>query len=376
MIAVDVLVIGAGISGAAAASALADRAKVALVEMEAQPGQHTTGRSAALFTPHFGSPAMRCLNAASRPFLAAPPSDFCDHPLLTPRGALTLAAPGDEARLTLTLAAGTTEDPIVLLSAAEAQVLAPLVRPERIVAAAYEPGVSDIDVAALHQGFLKRFRRRGGKLALKAPVTALVRKDGVWHVTAGNESYVAPVVVNAAGAWGDEIGHLAGATPVALTPLRRTAIVVDAPAGIDVAALPLVEFAGHGPYLKPDGGRVMASLADETPDRPHDVQPDDMDVAHLVDWLETNTTISVRTAPRAWAGLRSFVPDRDPVAGFDPDLPGFFWLVGQGGCGIMMAPSLGELTAGLILDNATPAALVAAGVDALGLSPIRMRRAA
>jgi D-arginine dehydrogenase len=376
MNAVDVLVIGAGISGAAAASAIAGRARVALLEAEALPGQHTTGRSAALYTPNFGSDAMQRLNGASRAFLTTPPDDIAKTSLLSPRGALTIAPPGAEAALAATLAAGTTEDPVVLLSATEAGVLAPLIRPEHIAAAAFEPGVADIDVAALHQGFLARLRRRGGRLVLKAPVTALKHDGRAWDVTAGNERWTAPVVVNAAGAWGDTVAALAGAAPVGLMPLRRTALVVDPPAGCAVAALPLVEFAGHGPYLKPDGGRIMASLADETPDQPHDVQPDDMDVAVLVDWLERHTTITVRKAPRAWAGLRCFVADRAPVVGFDPDRPGFFWLVGQGGCGIMMAPTLGDLAAGLILDDRAPTALAEVGIDAMTLAPGRMRRAA
>lgn len=376
MSAVDVLVIGAGISGAAAASALAARAKVALVEAESQPGYHTTGRSAALYTPNFGSDVMRRLNRASRAFLTTPPDDIADHSLLAPRGALCLAPPGAEDTLAEALAAGTAEDPVHRLSAAEARGLAPLIRPEHIAAAAFEPGVTDIDVAALHQGFLRRFRRRGGVIALKAPVVAMRHDGHLWHVTAGNETWTARTVVNAAGAWGDVVASLAAARPVGLQPLRRTALVVDAPDGIDVDTLPLVEFAGHGPYLKPDAGRIMASLADEAPDAPRDVLPEDLDVAVLVDWLETRTTIRVRKAPRAWAGLRSFVADRDPVVGFDPDRPGFFWLVGQGGCGIMMSPSLADLTAGLILDGAAPPDLVAAGIDPAALSPARMRRAA
>jgi D-arginine dehydrogenase len=376
MSAVDVLVIGAGISGAAAAAFLAERARVVLVEAEDMPGRHATGRSAALYTPNFGTDTMRRLNEASRSFFLTPPDGFCDTPLLSPRGALTIAPPGREAELAATLAGGTARDPIRPADGAEARALAPLVRPEWVGAAAYEPGVADIDVAALHQGFLRLFRRRGGRLVVKAPVGAVAREASGWRVSAGGETWSTPVVVNAAGAWGDVVGALAGLEPVGLTPLRRTALVVDAPAGVDVARLPLVEFVGHGPYIKPDGGRVMASLADETPDVPHDVQPDDMDIAVLVDWLERHTAIAVRRAPRSWAGLRSFVADRAPVAGFDPAAPGFFWLVGQGGCGIMMAPSLGELTAGLVLDGAMPARLAADGIDAAPLSPSRMRRAA
>lgn len=365
----DFLVIGAGISGAAAAHALAAHGSVLLLEAESLPGHHATGRSAALYTPNFGTPLVCRINAAGRAFFETPPEDFAAAPLLGRRGGLTLAKPGEEARLAEALAAATPRDPIERIEAAEAARLAPVIRAELIGAAAYEPGVADMDVATIHQGFLQGLRRRGGRLICKAPVTALARDAGIWTVTAGAETHQAPIVVNAAGAWGDVIGRMAGAAPQSLQPKRRTAIVVAPPAGLVAATMPLVEFVGHSPYLKPDGGRLMASLADETPVPPQDAQPDDLDVAVLVDWLERHTHLAIRTAPRAWAGLRSFVPDLNPVAGFDPERAGFFWLIGQGGFGIMMAPTLARITAELVTTGALADDLVALGIRAADLAP-------
>lgn len=369
----DFAVIGAGISGASVAFELQSRARVVLIEAESQPGYHSTGRSAALYTPNFGPAIVRRINAAGRAFFEAPPDGFAEAPLLSPRGALTLFKPGDEAELAAFLTNGTERDPIHAIPVAEALRLAPLVRPEMIAAAAFEPGVTDMDVAAIHQGFLRGFRHRGGDIRRAQPVTALTRDGRGWRVTAGGEAIAAATVVNAAGAWGDAVAALAGARPVGLVPKRRTALVVDGPEGLDLHGMPLVEFAGDAPYLKPDGGRVMASLADETPVEPQDIQPDDLDVATLVEWLETHTRTRVRKAPRTWAGLRSFVADAGPVVGFDPELAGFFWLIGQGGYGIMMAPTLARIAAALATGGNVPADAAAAGVDAADLSPTRCR---
>lgn len=365
----DFLVIGAGISGAAAAHALAAHGSVVLLEGESLPGHHSTGRSAALYTPNFGPALVRRINAAGRAFFETPPDGFAETPLLTPRGGLTLARPGEEAALADVLAHSTTRDPIYEIPLDEAARLAPIMRPELVGSAAYEPGVADMDVAAIHQGFLRGLKHRGGHLVCSAPVTALVRTTGVWRATTPKETFEAPIVVDAAGAWGDVVAGLAGARPQSLQPKRRTAIVVDGPAGLDVHSMPLVEFAGHGPYLKPDGGRVMASLADETPVEPQDVQPDDMDVAVLADWLEQHTRIQIRKAPRSWAGLRSFVPDQVPIAGFDAVCDGFFWLIGQGGFGIMMSPTLGRITAELVTTGRLSAELTDLGILSEDLAP-------
>lgn len=367
----DFVVIGAGVSGAAAAWELAAHGSVVLLEAEERPGYHATGRSAALYTPNFGAPLVRAISAAGRDFFERPQDDFADAPLVSPRGALTLARPGEEAALDAVVAASTKRDPILRIGRDEAIARAPAIRAEMIGAACYEPGVADMDVAAIHHGFLRGLRRRGGALVCGARARSLDRADGAWTVAAGGERYQAPVIVNAAGAWGDVVAALAGAAPVGLTPKRRTAIVTPAPSGMPVADMPLIEFAGDMPYLKPDGGRVMASLGDETAVAPHDVQPNDLDVAVLADWLARHTHVAVRVAPKAWAGLRSFTSAGTPVVGFDPVAPGFFWLVGQGGYGIMMAPTLARICADLALRGAVSPDLTARGLDAAALAPSR-----
>ena len=368
----DFLIVGAGVSGLALGAELAAVGATLVLEAESMPGTHATGRSAALWTPNFGPPVVRALNRAGGEFLAHPPDGFADAALLSPRGALSVAAPGAEGALDEVVAAGRAAHPVHRIGAAEALALAPLLRPERVAAAAFEPGVADIDVDALQRGFLVRLRERGGRLACDAPVARCERVAGGWRVEAGGASLVARTLVNAAGAWADGLAALAGARPVGLVPKRRTAIVVDAPPGLELSGMPLVDFAGTHAYCKPDAGRLLASPGDETPTHAHDVRPDEMDVALMVERLETETFVDVRTAPRAWAGLRTFAPDGLPVVGFDPGAPGFFWLAGQGGYGIMMAEPLARLAAGLIVGGGVPGNLAAAGgVDVGALAPRR-----
>lgn len=370
----DFLVIGAGISGASAACSLARLGKTLLLEAEALPGYHSTGRSAALYTPNFGSPVVRKLNMAGHGFFAAPPEGFSERPLLTPRQSLTLARPGDEAKLAAVLASSTPQHPILPISVAEAYHLAPILRREVIGAAALEPGVADMDVAAIHQGFLRGFRQNGGDLRCSAGVSALRREGQGWRVEAGGEVYHTGVVVNAAGAWGDVIASFAGIAPIGLVAKRRTMIGIET--ALPVAEIPLIEFAGEEGYLKPDTGRILASPGDETPVAPQDIQPEEWDIAVTVDWLQRHTVLDVRRVANSWAGLRTFVADHAPVVGFDPDHPGFFWLVGQGGYGIMHAPTLGRATASLIETGDLPADLLTLGLTRDDLGPARLRAAA
>jgi D-arginine dehydrogenase len=368
----DVVVIGAGISGASAACLLAGDFSVLLIEAEAQPGYHSTGRSAALFTPNYGNALVRAISRASEAFLRSPPDGFSAHPLLTARGAITVAMWGEEDALRRVLALSTPEHPVMEISAARALELAPVLRPGRVAAAAHEPGVMDMDVAALHQGYLRGLKQNGGQLLCGKAVTRLSRAGGLWHAQVGAAEITATFVVNAAGAWADHVGALAGADPIGLTPKRRTAIIVDAPDGMAVSSMPCVDFASSDAYLKPDGGRIMASPGDQTPVEPHDVQPDDFEVAVLVDWLETETLVKVRRLSGSWAGLRSFVADEAPVAGFDGEVENFFWLAGQGGYGIMMAPALAQATAALIGRGEMPIALRDVGIKPHDLAPGRL----
>ncbi|MCI0431921.1 MAG: FAD-binding oxidoreductase, partial [Rhodospirillales bacterium] len=218
----DFLVIGAGISGAAAAYELAPHGKVIVLEAEAAPGYHSTGRSAALYTKNFGSPTVRAFNRASLPFLSAPPPGFADHPLLSPRGVLTVGKADQRAQIDEHLALGADDGSIVELSQSEALQRAPFMRAEAVAFAAYEAGVMDMDVAAIHQGFLKGLKARGGVVACDAGVATLERRNGAWRAETRAGAFASPVVVNAAGAWADKVAAMAGARPVGLVPKRRT----------------------------------------------------------------------------------------------------------------------------------------------------------
>ena len=369
----DFLVIGAGVSGAAAGYELAAHGTVILLEMEERPGYHSTGRSAALYTPNYGEPLVRKIAQAAYPFLREPPRGFTDHALLTPRGALSVATSGDEGKLDQALAMSATAHPIEEISVARTLELCPLLRPETPKRSLYEAGVMDMDVAAIHQGFLKGLKAQGGRLAVAQQAVAVERQGALWQVQTRDATYAAPIVVNAAGAWADVVGQLAGCAPIGLSPRRRTAIIVDPPAAFYRADMPVVDDAGTEAYFKPDGGRVMASPGDAEPVAPQDAQPDDMVVAELVDWLERYTRIEVRRIGHSWAGLRSFVADHLPVAGFDTVQPGFFWLAGQGGYGIMMSGPLGRAASELIRHDRLPADFTERGIRAEELSPKRLK---
>lgn len=367
----DFLIIGAGASGAGAGYQLATLGKTAILEAEDMPGYHSTGRSAALFTRNYGPAAVRAVSAVSYDFFQSPPEGFTDHPLLTPRGGLSVAFKGDEKLLDKVKALGTDAHPIHEVTLAEAMQLAPLLRADLVTRAVYEPGVLDMDVDAIHRGFLKGFAARGGQVITDRTVTGLSRDGNGWQVMTPKGSYRATIVINAAGAWADRIGQLAGAKPVGLVPKRRTAILIDPPTGIDIKAMPLVDFAGGEIYIKPTSGKIMASPGDETPVEPQDIQPDDMDIAVLADWLERHTAITIRRIEHSWAGLRSFVADGVPVVGFDPEQPNFFWLAGQGGFGIMMSAALGQLTAALVNRAGLPPEFIAQGLRESDLAPAR-----
>lgn len=371
----DLIVIGAGMAGAAAAAHLAVERRVVLLERESQPGYHSTGRSAALFTETYGNRAIRVLTGAGREFyLAGVETGFTEHPVLKARGALMFAMPGQESELDAAWDDLSALDPRVRrLDAAEACAMVPVLRPNHVVGAVYEPDAMDIDVHELHQGYLRRLRQRGGRIVTDAEVRALSRAGNVWDVTTSAGQFAAPIVVNAAGAWCDMVAGLAGLPPIGLVPRRRTALTIAPPAGIDTVAWPMTLDIAESFYFKPDAGRLLVSPADETPIEPCDVQPDELDVAIAIDRLMQATTIEVTRVERKWAGLRSFVADKTTVCGFDPLAEGFFWLAGQGGYGIQTAEGMARCAASLIDGGVLPADIAAKGVAAETLSPARFR---
>lgn len=368
----DFLVIGAGMAGASAAHELSRQGKVVILERESQPGYHTTGRSAALFVETYGNAVIRGFNRASRPFLEEPPEGFADAPILTPRGTMFVATEETMGSLRAEydeVSQLTTS--VRLLDAEGTHALHPALNRDLIVAGLYSPEDKDIDVAALHWGYLRGARARGANLVGDAELISLEKQGATWRATTREGAFSAPIVINTAGAWADEIGAMVGAKPIGLVPKRRTAFTFDAPPELDLPRLPGVIAADESWYMKPEAGHMLGSPADETPSAPCDAQPEELDLAIAIDRIETHATLTVGRLVSKRAGLRSFVADKTPVVGFETGLDGFCWCAGQGGYGIQTAPGMGLATAALATGSAFPDTLLAQGVSAEDLSPDR-----
>jgi D-arginine dehydrogenase len=372
----DIVVIGGGMAGASVAAHLAEHASVRLLEMEPQPGYHSTGRSAALFSESYGNATVRALTRASRAFFHSPPAWFCSTALLKPRAILIIARTGQEAALEDFRASMIPGDEIERTSIGAALELWPFLRPEGLVAAAYTRNSADIEVHELQQSYLRLFLARKGVLSTRSEVIGLEREGETWSVRTTQETLRARIVVNAAGAWAGEIGRLAGAIDIGLQPLKRTACLIDQPAGYGADKWPMLLDAEEQFYAKPDAGMLLLSPADETLTRPCDAQADELDIAVAVDRLERATTLEVKRVTHRWAGLRSFVEDRSPVVGCDPRVPGFFWHAALGGYGIQTAPALSRVAAALALGRAVDQDVLEQGVVLKALAPERLLRPA
>lgn len=370
----DFIVVGAGIAGSSAAYELAATKSVLLLEQEHQPGYHTTGRSAALYAETYGNQAVRALTTGGKEFYLSPPAGFTEHPLLRPRGVLFIGREDQRPSLDhlLTEVSGLRSN-IRRIDAATLGGYVPVLRDGYAAAAVFDPDAMDIDVHALHQGYLRGLKARGGQMLLNAPARALSRREGLWQVETPLGQFSGKVVVNAAGAWADEIAALAQARPVGLVPKRRTAILFQPPSGTQIDTWPTVIDADEEFYFRPDAGKIMASPADETPMPPCDVQPEEIDIAILVDRLERAIDMPIPRIDHRWAGLRSFVRDKTPVVGYDDGIEDFFWLAGQGGYGIQTAPGIARLTAALARRLPVPDDLAALGVRSADLAPERLR---
>ncbi len=368
----DLAIVGAGIAGASVAYFASAHARVLLLERESQPGHHSTGRSAAMFMESYGPPQVRALTRASRPFLEQPPPGFATTPLLRPRGALYVAT-ADQLDAARTLHAALARDgcPARWLDRDAALALVPVLRPETTAAAVLDPLAADLDVDALHQGFLRGARARGAQLVCNAEVTALERDVDAWRVAAGDRTWTARNVVNAAGAWVDAVAALAGVPPIGIEPRRRSAFVFTPPDGVDAHGWPCVAAVDEGWYVKPDAGLLLGSPANADPVAPHDVVPEELDVALGIHRIEQATTMTIRRPRRTWAGLRSFVADGELVGGFDPLAPGFFWVAALGGYGIQTSAAMGAACAALLTGRPLPDAVAREGLDAPAL---RVRR--
>lgn len=368
----EFLVVGAGIAGASAAAELAVHGDVVLIEAEDQPGYHSTGRSAAMFTETYGPPAIRALTAASRAFLTGPPAGFTDTRILSPRGIMLIGREDQAASLDRAEAVVRETEGGRRLDRDQAVGLAPMLRPDYVAGAVLEPAAMEIDVHALHTGFLRLFKARGGRLLTAARLQALDRTNGIWRAetTAGPVS--AATIVNAAGAWADIVAGLAGIAAIGLVPKRRTAVVFEPAEPVDAAGWPMVNDVDETFYVKPESGRFLASPADATPMPPCDVQPDELDIAIAIDRVERATTLSARRLVNKWAGLRSFVADGLPVVGWDDRAEGFFWLAGQGGYGIQTSPALSRWVAATASGGPIPPDIAERGITDRTLSPRRL----
>jgi D-arginine dehydrogenase len=359
----DILIVGGGIAGASLGAEVAGKARCLLIEAEGACGYHSTGRSAAFWLESYGGPDVAKLSAASRGFLQSPPADFHEHGFLRPRGALHISKEG-----WMEIPAGVEARRI---DRSELERLVPGIRPQWRNAV-LEPGCADIDVAGLHAAYLKRFRKRGGTIATDARLIAARCQDGFWVASLSDgETVRAANLVNAAGAWADDVAQASGVRPLGIEPKRRTMVQLRVGRG-GVRDLPLVSDSGGTFYFKGEGDRsVWLSPHDELDTDPCDAAPEEIDIATAIDRFEQVVDWPVERVERSWAGLRSFAPDRLPVYGFDPQAPGFFWCAGQGGFGIQTAPAAATMAAALLLGEA-PGQMIS-GIDPRPFSAARFR---
>ncbi len=348
----DVIVIGAGIAGASAAAHLADTHKVLVLDMEERPGFHSTGRSAASYEPNYGPPPIRALTRAAR-------THFTDGGFLTPRQTLFLMPEGQEDSFAGLMASG---QGLQEITAEAARGLFPLLREDYARRAVLDAGTADIDVDLLHQSYLRLIKSRGGTVFCSAPVQRLERANGAWTVETSKGPFRATTIVNSAGAWGDHVAKLAGASALGLQPKRRSIAVVPLPDDIDPMDWPMTGDVGETWYCKPQSGKLLVSPADASPVEAHDAFADEMTLAEGIDRFQQAVDFEVTRVEHSWGGLRSFVPDGNPVCGFDEKVEGFFWLIGQGGYGIQSAPALSRLAAALVRGEDVPADILDEGL--------------
>lgn len=368
----DIAIIGGGIAGMSLAYFLSPHRSVAVLEREDALGYHSTGRSAAEFVLRYNPPEICALARIGKPFFDAPPAGFSEIPLLKRRGGVTIANAEKADRLDEVFREEQAFTPeLERLSPEEAIARVPILRPDYVAAAFYDPNFWDIEVESLLQGFTRGARQNGADILEKHGVISARRENDLWIIETSAGTVQARTAVNAAGGWADETARLFGATPLGIVPHRRTAITLDLPDGLDLSAMPEINELDEDFYIKPDAGRLLASPADATPCEPADVQPEEIDIAWAAHYVEESTTVPIKRIFKSWAGMRSFSPDRLPVVGASLSQPDFFWLAGQGGFGILTSPALGALAAHLLTGAALPDSYAENGISAETFSPAR-----
>lgn len=344
----DILVIGGGIAGLSAAAPLSKHAKVIVLEAEEQVGFHSSGRSATMLHYFLGDRLVRALTLASRSFIEEPPPGFTDVPLGHSMPVLIHAREEERAELDLLEAEIRQFAELERLDARGVNELCPILKSDAVHGIVDHNAIR-LDAHALLQGNLRQLRDNGGEIKTAARAASIQRAGGCWTVMIERrDTLSAPILVNAAGSWADQVAELAGIEQIGLEPKRRTIITFDAPAGTPLDNLPFAKTIPDELYFAPESGRLFASPMDEVPSDPCDAQPDEYEVALAASRVEERTVVKVDRIHSRWAGLRTFTRDRHPAVGFAPDAEGFFWLAGQGGFGLQTSPALAAIAASLI----------------------------
>ena len=360
----DIVIVGGGIAGASLGVELAAKRRTLILEAEEHCAMHATGRSAAFWLAHYGGPEIMPLTLASRPLLEQGWPAGEDSWLRT-RGAVTVARRYMDLRDAL--AANCRAAPLVEWNRPQLESAVPGIR-EGWDFGVFDASCADIDVAGLHQACLAEFRRRGGTILQSTPLKAARRASQEWNIEAGSETLTARTLVNAAGAWADDVAQRCGVEPLGLRPLRRCVLQLRI-GRTGLRDLPLINDALERFYFKGESNnRVWVSPHDEVPSKPCDAAPEEIDIATAIDRLQSVVDWPIERVERAWAGLRTFAVDRLPIYGFDRNQPDFFWCAGQGGVGIQTSPAAARLAASLVLDE--PDALVV-HIDPATFSPAR-----
>lgn len=368
----DFIIIGAGIAGASAAYELAGEGKVILLERESWLAYHSTGRSAAVFMETYGNKTVRGLTRGSSDFYLNPPEGFSEVPLFHSRGALFLATEEQNDLIHQQFEEMKNDiDSLEFIKSEEIKKLVPIMNNDLFKAGIYESSAKDLDAHEIHQGYIRGLNEKGGKLVMNCEVHSINQKNGVWYVSTTAGEFNAPIIINAAGAWADEIASLAGVRKIGLEAKKRTVMYIDMDE-YNISKWPYVGDISETFYFKPDAGKLFFSPCDEIPITPCDAKPNDLDVAIAINTVEIATDLEVKSVDHSMAGLRSFVADRAPVVGQDAENPNFFWLVGQGGYGFQTAPALARCCHALVTGGQFPMDLEKLGVDPQSLSPNRI----
>lgn len=371
----DFLIIGGGIAGLSAASRLARHGNIVVLEGEDALGYHSSGRSVTFSHYGIGNSSVRGLTSYSRAFFEAPPEGFCPTPLCRTQTSLYAATEGALSELDLMHREIKRFAEVHLAEAAEIEALCPVLKtgPGGFISAVVDNSGLRLDADALLQSFAREIRSKSGEIHLGKRIASIGRAGSNWRVrTEAGDEYEAPILINAAGAWADHLASLAGVKPLGLQPMRRTIIVIDPPADADVQNWPFVHSVKSDFYMLPESGRLLVSPVDEAPSDPCDTYPEEYDIALAASKVEEYTRLNVRRIAHSWAGLRSFVADRVPTAGFAPDAPGFFWLAGQGGYGLQTAPAMAEIVEALVIGSDWPSGLADLGLSREQIEPLRL----